>query len=653
VEQPIEFEAATCGSLDAALELEWLETNGGGGFASSTVAGAHTRRYHGLLVAALRPPVRRYVLLSKLEDCLTVGDQRFDLSANVYPGVVHPAGYRYLRRFRLDPFPVFTYEAGGVAIEKSVFMPQGENTTVVEYRARSLTGDFPAACRLEVRALIAFRDYHATTHANTAIDGAIETADGLVSLRPYPGLPTLYLAHDAAAIAPDGAWYYRFQYPKETERGLDDSEDLFCPLVATFDLSARPSAVVVASTGKRAAADAPGLRAAEIERRESVRKGSAKTGEFALRLAAAAGQFMVRGTDRRTVIAGYHWFTDWGRDAMIALPGLTLATGRSDAMREILHSYAAHADRGMLPNRFADDSGEPQYNTIDATLWFFDAVLAYVEATGDEAFVRARLYPVLKDIVEWHVRGTRHDIHVDDDGLLMGGGPDTQLTWMDARVGGRAVTPRAGKPVEIQGLWYNALCVLADLAEHAGEDDQAARARSMAARARASFEPLFWNEPAGCLYDAVDGASKDASIRPNQAIALSLPHTMLSRDKARRALAVVERDLLTPYGLRTLAPSDPRYRGRYEGPPESRDAVYHQGTVWPWLLGRFITAYRAAYAGDAAAMERVTGWTQPFEDHLRKAGLGQISEIFDGDPPHTPRGCIAQAWSVGELLRVL
>jgi len=450
---------------------------------------------------------------------------------------------------------------------------QGENTSVIQYALRAPGAAIPAACTLELRPLIAFRDYHATTHENGALDPRFEIDANCVKVAPYAGLPSLYLSHSGAAVLPAGYWYRNFEYDRERERGLDFREDLFNPLVLVFDLHRDASVSVVASTERRSA---------------HVTVPAPSNDPM---LARAASQFLVQRGSQTTVIAGYHWFGDWGRDTMIALPGLTLETGRYDAAKSILLGFAGYVDRGMLPNRFPDAGETPEYNTVDATLWFFEAVRALLARTQDYDFVRANLYGVLADIVSWHARGTRYGIHTDSDGLLHAGEPGVQLTWMDAKIGDWVVTPRGGKPVEIQALWYNALRVMEDLArryDYAADGD---RYGEVADRARNSFPQLFWNEAAGCLYDVVDGDARDASMRPNQIFAVSLFHKMLPHDKAKAVVDAVERHLLTPYGLRTLAPGDPRYRGRYEGDPASRDSAYHQGTVWPWLLGPFVEAW--------------------------------------------------------------
>ena len=626
---------------------EWLETNGIGGFSSSTIIGMNTRRYHGLLTAATKPPVGRFVLLSKLEETLIIDGRRYELSANQYSGVIHPQGFNYQTGFRLDPFPTFTYEIDGLEIEKSVFMVQGENTTVIQYELRSLTSN-SSDIKLEIRPLIAFRDYHSTTHENSALNPNIETDPTQTTFKPYDDLPALHLAHDPAAIDANGFWYRNFQYAVEQERGLDYAEDLFSPCAFTFDLNERKKISIVASTERHEVSDVDTYRQVELERRSTFKE----TDKLVTQLRTAADQFIVARADGETVIAGYHWFADWGRDTMIALPGLTLASGRFDVARNIIAQFAKHVDRGMLPNRFPDAGEPPEYNTVDATLWFFEAVRSFLQYTADYEFVRTRLYAVLQDIIEWHLNGTRYQIHADQDGLLFSGEPGVQLTWMDAKVGDWVVTPRHGKPVEIQALWYNALCVMGQLADRFGDRNAKRKYCAMADKGRDSFNELFWNEAAGCLYDVVNGETRDASIRPNQVIAISLTNTMVSTERSQSILRVVERELLTSRGLRTLSPGDPNYIGRYEGGPNSRDGAYHQGTVWPWLMGPYITAYIKTF-GSKVGRESATAWLENFEAHLHEACLGQVSEIFDGDAPHTPRGCVAQAWSVAELLRVV
>ena len=644
----IRFGQDLCGNLEAACRREWLETNGIGGFASSTLAGINTRRYHGLLVAATKPPVGRLVLLSKLEETILIDGQAFDLCANQYHGAVHPLGFRYLKQFRLDPFPIFTFEIQGLGIEKSVFMVQGENTTVVQYEMQSLGK--ATSVELEVRPLLAFRDYHSLTNENGTIDSRVLLQSGLASISLYLGLPTLHLVHDAATVENAGYWYRNFKYEAERERGLDHTEDLFNPCVLRFDLGTLKKSTVIASTERRDIASASLLRQNELSRRRQALSTSPVEDGFVKALSVASGHYIVSRRDQKTVIAGYPWFSDWGRDTMIALPGLTLASHRFEVARSILQTFARHVDRGMLPNCFPDAGETPQYNTVDATLWFFEALRSYLAYTGDLEFVRS-LYDVLTEIINWHVHGTRFGIKVDASYLLCAGEVGVQLTWMDAKVGDWVVTPRRGNAVEIQALWYNALCIMEDFAQRFGDDSGRKRYCGLATLARWSFNRLFWNERGGYLYDVVNAGISDASIRPNQIFAVSLPYTMLRPERAKRVVDVVQQHLLTPYGLRTLAPSDPQYRGRYTGDPHSRDGAYHQGTVWPWLMGPFITAFTKVNGNSHAARQQAKTWLSSLKDHLSDAGLGHISEIFDGDYPHRPVGCIAQAWSVAEILR--
>ncbi|HVI72378.1 MAG TPA: glycogen debranching enzyme N-terminal domain-containing protein, partial [Pyrinomonadaceae bacterium] len=422
----------TCRDLNSALSREWLETNGIGGFASSTISGLNTRRYHGLLTAATRPPVGRFVLLSKLEETLLIDGRQYELSANQYPGVIHPQGFNYQTSFRLDPFPTFTYEIEGTRIEKSVFMVFGENTTVVQYDFEQPVGAKHKEIKLQVRPLVAFRDYHSTTHENGVLKPQVETENDQITFRPYGDLPALNLAHSPAEIDRNGFWYRNFQYAVEQERGLDFAEDLFSPCAFTFDLNSANKVNIIASTERHQAGNGDTYRQSEIERRSTINKQTNATDELGVLLTTAADQFIVARERGETVIAGYHWFADWGRDTMIALPGLTLVNGRWDIARNILAEFATHVDKGMLPNRFPDAGEAPEYNTVDATLWFFEAVRSFLQYTDDYEFVRTNLYPVLKDIVHWHVKGTRYQIHVDNDGLLFSGEPGVQLTWMDA-----------------------------------------------------------------------------------------------------------------------------------------------------------------------------------------------------------------------------
>ena len=645
----IEFDRQVCGNVAEATAREWLETNGIGGFASSTIIGLNTRRYHGLLVAATKPPVGRMVLLSKLEETLVLDGERFDLSANQYAGTIHPNGYIYLESFHAKPFPQFTYRVAGVQIEKSVLLVSGQNSVVVRYQ---VSGDFGGRkCSFEIRPLVAFRDYHSTTHANDSINRKVQERAGIATIAPYGDLPCLHFAHNAEALDASGFWFYNFYYERERERGLDFQEDLYSPFSLHFDLAKTACPAVIVSIEEHTIQDAGALGTLEVDRRKRIVAAAPADDGFSRLLTAAGDQFIVARGGQKSVIAGYHWFGDWGRDTMISLPGLTLVTGRYDEARGILREFARNIDRGMLPNWFPDAGETPEYNTVDATLWYFHAVFEFLRYTRDYEFVRKELYQPLAGIVEWHERGTRYGIGLDADGLLHAGQPGLQLTWMDAKVGDWVVTPRMGKPVEVQALWYNALRVMERLATGFADHTQAAHYATLAERAQARFREVFWNEEAGCLYDVVTDGGPDRSIRPNQIFAISLPHPVLDQHLALRVLEVVEWELLTPYGLRTLSPRDSNYRGRCWGDQKARDGAYHQGTVWPWLLGAFLTAYVKVHGDSQEARQRADRFLDPLRAHHWKAGLGQISEIFDGDPPHQPGGCIAQAWSVAEILR--
>ncbi|MGQ0541651.1 MAG: amylo-alpha-1,6-glucosidase [Blastocatellia bacterium] len=645
----ISFESDICTNFEESSSREWLETNGIGGFASGTISGANTRRYHGLLTAATKPPLGRITMLSKFEETLIVDGETFELSSNQYPGNVHPRGFANLSSFRLDPFPVWTFEIGSHRIEKKVFMVHGRNTTVVSYTVKSNTRGLKSKVGVELKPLISFVDYHHLQHENDTISAAFGSNDEIVEIKPYDDLPPLYLGHNTSHVEASGFWYRNFEYAIEKERGFDFTEDLFQPFVMRFDLSDGKATVVV-STEQDDAANAADLEKKEIKRRKALIKTANAKDDFTKQLVLAADQFIVARGDGHTVIAGYPWFSDWGRDTMIALNGLTLATNRPEIAKNILVEFAKSISEGMLPNRFPDAGDEAEYNTVDATLWYFEAIRAYAEFTDDYDFVRDELYEKLVDIVAWHLRGTRYNIHLDTDGLLHAGEPGVQLTWMDAKIGDLVITPRTGKAVEIQALWYNALSIMAELAERFDDREDHRKYTAMADLAKLSFNALFWNEDEQCLFDVAENGSRDGSVRPNQIFAVSLPFSMVDAERAKKIVDKVETELLTPVGLRSLSPKDPAYVPVYNGSPFERDSAYHQGTVWAWLIGAFVDAYRKVYPERET---RVSEMLAGFETHLFETGVGQISEIFDADPPHTPRGCTAQAWSVAEVLRAI
>ena len=638
-----------CRDYARSSQLEWLETNGKGGFAMGTVAGVNARRYHGLLIAALQPPLSRSLLLSRLDEVMEPG---LELSSHQYPGALWPQGYQRLLGFRLDPFPCWTFDVDGAQLEKQLFLVPGEQAVVVQYRVTQPR-------RMRVTPLLAFRDDHALTHQNAALDGAVQEERGpgalVLRLRPYAALPAMCLsASPTARFASEGGWLLHHEYLLELSRGLDYREDLWKPGTLELDLRPGQPAFVAATLGEGVLDAASVLRLEALVREQRRPRGSER---FRAALETAAAQFVVRGDPpqaRPTVIAGYPWFTDWGRDTMISLPGCLLSLGRLDEAREVLRGFLGFLEQGLIPNRFPDRPGEPlEFNTVDATLWLFQAAHALLERRPDPELLRSTLYPAALEIIGWHQRGTRHGIGVDPaDHLLAAGAPGVALTWMDARVDGRPITPRHGKPVEINALWYNALRLAAGWGRALRDEPRAAAFDAEADAVAVSFRRAFWNEARGCLHDVVSPV--DASVRPNQLIALSLAFPLFAGEQARSIVGVAGRHLLTPFGLRTLAPFEPGYLGHYRGGPAERDAAYHQGTVWPWLMGPYVRAYLHAFGRSAQALEHCRDLLRPLERHLAaEACLGSVSEVFDGEAPHLPAGAPAQAWSVAELLQLL
>lgn len=643
------LEAEQLKDLNQLLRVEWLETNGLGGYAMGTAAGARTRRYHGLLCAALRPPVDRRMMLQTLECELRSNGERVELGTNLYADVVHPQGWRNLVEFRRDPWPIWTYEAAGARLEQAVFLPHGRNAAVITFRC--LQAAHPLT--LSARVLTAPRNHHHLVQASVDLDPRVAISDGDPTLY-FNGQPPLLLEILGGDFWPHADWYYRFHYVEEQLRGLDHLEDLYMAGCIEWSLREGETVGVVASVDGPLGVSLAQAIEDERARREALANAAPEGDEVARTLFVAADQFVVKrpdqGAEARSIIAGYPWFSDWGRDAMIALPGLLLTTGRHEDALAVLQAFAAAMEGGLIPNLFADQGAGAQYNAADATLWFFAACRRYVEATGNlEPFANG-LFAKLKESIAAHIRGTSFGIKVDTDGLLTAGDETTQLTWMDAKVGDWVVTPRHGKAVEVNALWYSALKTMEFLARKLGEDP-APYAR-MARGVKEAFVRTFWSEELGYLYDCVRGEVKDTSLRPNQVVALSLPYTALSVAQERSVLRVVTEKLLTPCGLRTLSPDDARYHGRYQGDVWARDGAYHQGTAWPWLLGPFLSAY-FVHAGHT---EEARAWVRellgPLVDGLLHGGMGQIAEIYDGDAPQVPRGCPAQAWSVAEILRV-
>ena len=593
----------TCKDYLRSSKLEWLETNGTGAFAMGTVAGINTRRYHALLIASLKPPVERRVLLARVEEELVLHDASCGLGAAQYPGTVAPRGFEYLEEFRTDPCATWSYTVKDIQIEKQVYLVPGKQAVVVRYRSDH-------RITLRVRPFLAYRDYHSLRHAT----------------QDFHMDPELHI-QTAASFHADPNWYYNNEYLEELDRGLDFREDLFTPGFYTLEMTPGHWFPICASLNDQASVEPPHQR----------------------------DPFIVRRQDGKpTIIAGYPWFTDWGRDTMISLPGLLITSGRLEEARQILEGFLEHMNQGIVPNRFPDAGETPEYNTADATLWMFQAVRQWLHAGGSRDFLRDVFYDKAKEIVEWHRRGTWYEIRVDEsDHLLTAGTPGTQLTWMDAKVGDWVVTPRHGKPVEINALWHGALCLMAEWASDLGKDAEAADFAAQAEQVRESFRAKFWNSERGCLFDVLGHDGPIAKCRPNQIFAVSLRHGLLDNIQERAIVLLVEKELLTPVGLRTLETSDPEYKAHYQGSPWDRDGAYHQGTVWPWLMGPFVDAYIAAFGETPFTRAHCSRLVAGLEDEAAKGGcLDSIAEIYDGDAPRLPRGCPAQAWSVAEVARV-
>ena len=652
--------------FDEAIQKEWLITNSLGGYASSTVLGVNTRKYHGLLVAALHPPGNRTVCLAKLDEEAWIGNNVYQLGANEFHDVIFPQGYKFLKEFSVAPFPRYIYTTQDIEATKTIFMPSGKNAVVAVYKILNRSG---SDVKFRIYPLLTCRHFHLVVDKTRSPLSFSQMQSGR-EVEVAFNSPKATVASQATAgeFIEKTNWIERLYYREEDRRGESSTDDCYQP--GYFEVAVSPNqkaefaVVAAASENSREARenlenigvtlqDVKGLLKREWEQRidalfrfySSHKK--AAISDWLSWILSAAGAFIVNGAgDRASVIAGYFWFETWGRDTFISLPGLMLATAKFEDARKILADFTRHCKQGLIPNFVADKSGETAYNTVDATLWYVNAVLQYLKYTGDFKFVQQQLWATLKTIVDSHKEGTAFGIRVDSDGLLAHG---PQLTWMDAEVDGAAVTPRAGKAVEIQALWYNTLRTTQLLANRFAEKSLAEKYAEMAAKAHNSFNLKFWNAEKRCLFDVVGEGGGDAALRPNQIIAASLDFTMLDKAKSEQVVDTVQRELLTPCGLRTLAQNDPRYRGVYVGDRRSRDQAYHNGTVWAWLLGPYVTAFRKAKSNSAYELKNCL--VSLFTQQVTQAGLGTISEVFDGDSPHTARGCIAQAWSVAEPLR--
>ncbi len=646
---------------------EWIITNGLGGFASSTAAGANARKYHGLLTASFNPPVDRYLLLSKIEEEISSAEEEYFLSCNMYSNkVIQPRGHLYLEKFELSPNPVFTYKINQkIILTKKVFMVHGRNATVVKYTLESAPGPYS----LKMYPLVTFRDFHSNTSASAP--GFVYEIKGsgknltVVFKNGHLGEKKLFLTSDRAVFKRNEVWNHDFLLYKETERGEESSEDLLCP--GRFSVSLKPgeSVYITACDEDPAGLVSPSkLEKSEDKRVSDIACRFEPGPETLKKLAYSADSFIVsrRSTGKKTIIAGYHWFSDWGRDTMISLCGLTLVTKKFDVCRDILSTFSENIKNGIVPNRFSDNSGDPpEYNAVDASLWYFYALYKYYRYTKDIYFIENSI-SAMKDIIDNYIAGTDFNIKMDaSDGLVTQGDEGVQLTWMDAKVNGFVVTPRSGKAVEINALWYNALCVYKYFLGLLGRDIEK-KYEFLIGHVKNHFAQKFKSASGEGLYDVIDcaglGREKNTGdiskqIRPNQIFAVFLPFSPLDSETAKEAVETVEKNLLTPFGLRSLAPGDAEYKPRYEGARYERDCAYHQGTVWPYLIGPFISAKLRVNNYDPETLDFCAGLIGNFEPHLKDAGLMSISEIFDAENPHRPAGCISQAWSVAEIMRAV
>ncbi|NPE28060.1 glycogen debranching protein [Methanococcoides sp. SA1] len=636
----------------SAIAREWLITNGIGGYASSTIIGDNSRKYHGLLIASANPPVDRRVLLSSLDEEIIVGNEVYRLATHRYPDTVYPSGFKYLHRFSASPLPTFEYRIGNIKLIKNIFMIRGQNTTVVRYELLNPDNEDLV---FRILPLVTNRDFHQLRKAD---DFSFSEEHDDTGVQLTTGYGVLQLRSNMQ-YGQESHWYYNLEYDSERGRGEAYQEDLYNPGHFERHVSDHVSEMyVVASTSisENMELDLELVNSEherELSRQRSLQARCNLTNDLALKLVNAADSFIVQrnSTGSKTILAGYHWFADWGRDAMISLPGLTLVTGRFNDAKDILTTFSEHCSDGLIPNRFSDDGlSPPDYNTVDASLWFIHSLGRYYSYTKDVEFIK-KMWDTVGSIIHNYLEGTLYGIRMDDDGLIEHEG---QLTWMDVKIGDREITPRAGKTCEINALWYNSLCIANWLGELIGVDTK--QYLEISQLAKSNFVDTFWNPTEKCLYDCVSvnedmSVSKDASIRPNQIFAVSLPHTMLDPEMEKMIVEKVVEELLTPYGLRTLSPNDSQYLGRYRGDRDSRDRAYHNGTVWAWLLGPFVTAYTKVHDRSPSSLKYCRKLLLDLGSHLDEAGIGTISEIFDGDLPHRPNGCISQAWSVAEILR--
>lgn len=625
-------------SLRDLLENEWLDTNGAGGWASSSLLGCNTRRYHGYLIAAQHSPFRRFNMVADLEECIILSAKEHFISCHDYGDGLYPAPFTAKQAvfFHLQHYPEWRIHVQDRVLIKTLLTIHRSQTTIVRYLLQE-----GSALQLHLRPLIAARDYHGLQNASAPIQRAIQWQDHYLEVHPFADMPALRMGLTEAKFYPDSCWYFHLHYARETERGLDDQEDLLSYGKWAVDLH-EGQAVYLIFTTEDFPDDPARTFEAELHRRQSY---SSNQHFFTY----AADCFLMHEHDTTTLLSGYPWFTAWGRDAMIAVNGLFTYNGQLATARQILTAYAQQLSSGMLPNFIPDGAEAPVYNTVDAALWFALAIHHYWQQSRDENFLR-EMIPAVQEVWIHYQKGTRYQIHETAEGLLYAGEPGIQLTWMDARVGDRVITPRTGMPVEVNALWYQVKRLLADWLHQVGQHDDAQQMLHDAARTKKSFQSAFWNPSRQCLFDVLTANGADDSIRPNQIFAISLPYPLVETPRARQIFQVVREHLYTPKGLRSLSPTDPAYRGIYAGPPEQRDAAYHQGTVWLYLIGAYVDALMRYHPEGRLEATLVVN---RLLTTLAEQGLWSLGEIADGDSPHLPRGCIAQAWSVGEVIRVI
>lgn len=643
--------------MSVGVQKEWVLTNGIGGYAGSSVTGAHARKHHGYLIASLHPPVERFVILSKINECLIRSSEKIDFTVEQYlagdGSTAYREGIEYLNSFTYDGLVHFTTKAPEFTMTKTLAFEHGKNTIAVSY---DIQNDGEAAT-LVLTPLFNYRVHHdASTVDTLKFDTTYEQPE--IRLVPQQNKDvTIRLFTDDGTVVPCEEKYTTgMQLQKELDVESDALDDNYTPYQIEFPLDAgcRKKISIVCTIEDAYEKDAFATAAAEMARFNALEKKAGYHDELAETLTIAADHFLAyrQSTGLMTVLAGLPWFTDWGRDTMIALTGLTLSTGRYQDARDILTTFARYVHHGMVPNMFPDEGSAPLYNTADASMWYFYAVGKYLDYTGtpeDYAFVQETIYPKLKEIIAAYEHGTDFSIYMEEDGLIHAGSGLDQVTWMDVRVGDWVATPRHGKPVEINALWYHALCLMEEWATRFGEDGS--HYAALAAHAKESFTKEFWNEKDGCLYDVVDGLEGDATLRPNQIYAVSLPHRMLDADKEKKIVDKVYEKLYAKTGLRSLSPDNKEYHPTYEGCLDKRDHAYHQGTSWGFLLGGFLTAYVHVYGTSKEVITQVDAMLDATREQFYHGCIGSIAEIFDGDEPHTSRGCYAQAWSVGEILR--